>query len=427
MDATGTKVSLEDLQKIVGEEHAREAGPEEAVDEVSPSFVAKPGSIEEASELMKLASSEGLAMAPRGSGTKMALGNPPRSLDLIVSTARMNEVIEHVPGDQIVRVQAGVELEVLQEQLAGSDQMLGIDPPEMRATVGGIIATNSSGPRRMRYGTIRDLIIGITVVLPDGTVAKAGGKVVKNVAGYDLSKLFTGSLGTLGLIATANFRLHPKPEAAQTVAVELSSTQEAGEAAQAIMHSQIVSSALELHWAGETKLLTVLIEGIPPAVEAQAEMASFLFKPFGEARTLSDEEADTLGPLTSPGNPEANDEVALKIGAPPAELTGVLDSVLDACGRRGVTSRITGHAATGVTLVGLSGGDEEAQVGVAEEIREIWARKGGSLVVLRAPLSIKKKVDAWGPAGDYLGLIRRVKEKFDPRGVLNPGRFLGGI
>jgi glycolate oxidase FAD binding subunit len=279
----------------------------------------------------------------------------------------------------------------------------------------------------LRYGTIRDLIIGITVVLADGTVAKAGGKVVKNVAGYDLSKLFTGSLGTLGLVATANFRLHPKPEAARTVAVELSSTQEAGEATQAIMHSQIVSSALELHWSEETKLLTVLIEGIPPAVEAQAETASFLFKPFGETRTLSDEEAPYLGPLTPPDAPEAEDEVAFKIAVPPAELTGVLDSVLGTCERKSVAPRITGHAASGVTLVGLSGGGEEAQAGVVEELREIWVRWGGSLVVLRAPLSIKKKVDAWGPAGDYLGLVRRVKEKFDPRGVLNPGRFLGGI
>ena len=427
MDTTGTKVSLEDLQRIVGEEYAREAAAEDAVDGVRPSFVAEPGSIEEASELMKLASSEGLSVAPRGSGTKMALGNPPRSLDLIVSTARMNEVIEHTPEDQVVRVQAGVKLEALQEQLAGSDQILGIDPPEKGATIGGIIAANSSGPRRLRYGTIRDLIIGITVVLADGTVAKAGGKVVKNVAGYDLSKLFTGSLGTLGLIATANFRLHPKPEAARTVAVELSSTQEAGEATQAIMHSQIVSSALELHWSEETKLLTVLIEGIPPAVEAQAETASFLFKPFGETRTLGDEEAPYLGPLTPPDAPEAEDEVALKIAAPPAELTGVLDSVLGTCERKSVAPRITGHAASGVTLVGLSGGGEEAQAGVIEELREIWVRWGGSLVVLRAPLSIKKKVDAWGPAGDYLGLVRRVKEKFDPRGVLNPGRFLGGI
>jgi len=427
MDATGTKGSLKDLQRIVGEEHAREATAEDAVGGLTPFFVAEPGSLEETSELMKLASSEGLSVAPRGGGTKMHLGNPPRELDLIVSTARLNEVIEHAPGDQVVRVQAGIKLETLQERLADSNQMLGIDPPEEGATIGGIIAANSSGPRRLRYGTIRDLIIGITVVLADGTVAKAGGKVVKNVAGYDLSKLFTGSLGTLGLIATANFRLHPKPEAARTVVVELSSTEEAGEATQAIIHSQVVASALELHWSEEAKLLAVLIEGIGPSVEAQAETASFLFKPFGETQILSDEEADFLGPLRPFDAPGAENEVAIKLAAPPAELTGVLDSVLEACARKGVTPRVAGHAGTGVTYVALFEGGEDAWVRIIEELREVWTRRGGSLVLLKAPLSIKKRIDTWGPAGDYLGLTRRVKEKFDPRGVLNPGRFLGGI
>src|SRR5918995_3057509 len=211
MDTRTKNVSLEDLQRIVGEEHAREATSEDAVDGVGPSFVAEPGSVEETSELLRFAAEEGLAVSPRGGGTKASLGNPPRELDLILSTVRMDEVIEHVPGDQVVRVQAGIRLRDLQERLAGSDQMLGIDPPEEGATVGGAVAANSTGPRRYRYGTIRDLIIGITVILSDGTVAKAGGKVVKNVAGYDLSKLFTGSLGTLGVIANANFRLHPRP------------------------------------------------------------------------------------------------------------------------------------------------------------------------------------------------------------------------
>lgn len=427
MDTSTKNVSLEDLQKIVGEEHAREATEEDVVDGVAPSFVAEPGSTEEISELMKLASEEGLTAAPRGSGTKMDLGNPPRDLDLIVSTARMNEVIEHTPGDQVVRVQAGLKLQDLQEQLASADQMLGIDPPETRAgaTVGGIVAANSSGPRRYSYGTVRDLIIGITVVLPDGTIAKAGGKVVKNVAGYDLSKLFTGSLGTLGVIATCNFRLHPKPEASRTVAVEMSDTLSAGQAAQAIVHAQLVPSAMELHWSEEQKLLSILIEGIPPGVEAQAETTSYLLKGFGEVRTLSDEEVEDLGPLDPPG--AGNEEVAIQISAPPAELTGVLDSVLGATERRGVSPRITGHAGTGTTYVALSGGDEEARVHVVEELREIWVRRGGSVVVRKAPPSTKSRLEAWGPVGDYLGLLRRVKDKFDPGGNLNPGRFVGGI
>src|SRR5918998_2482738 len=163
MDTRTKNVSLEDLQRIVGAEYAREATSEDAVDGVEPTFVAEPGSVEETSELLRLASDAGLAVAPRGGGTKASLGNPPRELDLILSTVPTNEVVEHVPGDQVVRVQAGMRLRDLQERLAGSDQMLGIDPPEEGATIGGVVAANSTGPRRYRYGTIRDLIIGLTV------------------------------------------------------------------------------------------------------------------------------------------------------------------------------------------------------------------------------------------------------------------------
>jgi glycolate oxidase FAD binding subunit len=410
----------EDLRRIVGPDNVHEATEEDAVEGVEPDFVVEPGSVQEISDVMKLAASEGLAVAPRGSGTKTHIGDPPRRLDLIVSTARMNEVLEHTPGDQIVRLEAGVKLEDLQEHVSGSDQMLAIDPPESGATIGGIVATNSSGPRRYRYGTIRDLIIGITVVLQDGTVAKAGGKVVKNVAGYDLSKLFTGSLGTLGIIANANFRLHPRPEAARTVAVEVAGPQQAQAAAQAIVHSQIEATAVELHYGEDEKQLKVLLESIPGGIDAKTETAFFLLKQFGEVRTLSDEEADHPGHLTTA-------EVVLKIGAPPADLAAVLESVFGAAERKGFGHpRITGHAGSGVTLVGFSGESEAGAAGFVEEMREIWVRRGGSVTLQRAPLTLKQRVSTWDNGGDYLGLIRRVKEKFDPRGGMNPGRFLGG-
>jgi glycolate oxidase FAD binding subunit len=410
----------EDLRRIVGPDNLRGATEQDAVEGVEPDFVVEPGSIEEISDLMKLAAREGLAVAPRGGGTKMHIGDPPRRLDLIVSTARMNEVLEHTPGDQIIRLEAGVKLEDLQEHISGSDQMLAIDPPESGATIGGIVAANSSGPRRYRYGTIRDLIIGITVVLHDGTVAKAGGKVVKNVAGYDLSKLFTGSLGTLGVIANANFRLHPRPGAARTVAVEVTEPQQAQAAAQAIVHSQVEATAVELHYDENERRLAVLLESIPGGIDAKAETTSFLLKQFGEVRTLSDEEVNHLGPLTPP-------EVVLKIGAPPAELAAVLVAVLGAAERKGLAHpRITGHAGTGVTLVGFSGENEDGAAGFVEEMREIWVRRGGNVTLQRAPLTLKQRVSTWDNGGDYLGLVRRVKEKFDPRGGMNPGRFLGG-
>ena len=418
------KAYLEDLQRVVGKKNVREATPEDAVEGVEPSLVVEPGAVEEISAVMKLASAEGLTVSPRGGGTKMGLGAPPRAVDLVLSTARMNEVIEHVPGDQVVRVQAGLKLSDLQERLGGEDQMLALDPPEKAAgaTLGGIVAANSSGPRRFRYGTVRDLIIGVTVVLADGTVAKAGGKVVKNVAGYDLAKLFTGSLGTLGVISDCNFRLHPRPDAARTLAVEVESPQQAGDAAQAIVHSQVEATAIELHWGGETKLVSVLLESIPGGIEAKEERTRLLLEPFGEVRNLDDDEADNLGPLNLPGA----DEVEIKVGAPPAELASVVESVLDASARRGVAARLTGHAGTGVTFAGLSG--EEGLISEAiGEVRDVWTRAGGSVVVRSAPASFKERIDVWGPPGDYGGLLRRVKEKFDPGYAMNPGRYVGGI
>jgi glycolate oxidase FAD binding subunit len=414
-----------DLRQIVGSNNIREATTEDAIEGVQPALVVEPGSVEEISGVMKLAAREGLAVSPRGGGTKTHLGDAPRQLDLIVSTTRMNEIMEHTPGDQIFRAEAGVRLEDLQERISESDQMLALDPPESGATLGGIIAANSSGPRRYKYGTVRDLIIGITVVLHDGTVAKAGSKVVKNVAGYDLSKLFTGSLGTLGIIATANFRLHPLPKASRTVAVEVESPQQAQEATQSIVHSQVEATAIELHYAEDEKLLTVLLESIPGGMDAKVETASFLLKQFGEVRTLSEEEADHLGPLTPPA---VADEIVLKLGAPPAELGSVLESVLGAAERRGLAHpRITGHAGTGVTFIGFSGEDEDAAVGFVGEMREIQTRKSGNVTLQRAPLTLKQRVSTWDNGGDYLGLVRRVKEKFDPRGGMNPGRYLGGL
>jgi glycolate oxidase FAD binding subunit len=421
-------VPTEELQGIVGDEHVGKASSEDAVDGVRPSLVVEPGTIEETSEVMKLASREGLSVSPRGGGTKMGLGNPPREVDLVLSTARMDEVIEHVPGDQFVRVQAGLKLQDLQEKLAEADQMLGVDPPEDGATIGGIVAANSSGPRRLRYGTVRDLIIGIKVVLADGTVAKAGGKVVKNVAGYDLSKLFTGSLGTLGVIAEANFRLHPIRESARTVFLEVDDHKKIADAVQELTHSsfsQFVLDALEMRWEGERGVIAALFEGIEPAVEAQSTAATEVLRSHGETSVLGEDDGEEFWKSFA-RRPWATGDVALKIGAPPADLTAVLDSVLGAAGRADVEVRLSGHAGIGVTFAGLSGG-EDGLVEVVEEVREIRVRRGGSVVVQEAPLTIKERLDAWGSGGDYLGLTRRVKEKFDPGYTINPGRFLGGI
>jgi glycolate oxidase FAD binding subunit len=410
------------------------APPGAAVDGVPVGRVARPGSVEEASQVLRAAAADGLAVGFVGGASKLGLGNPPERVDLLVSTERLDQVLEHAAGDLVVRAQAGVRLAGLQGALAPAGQWLALDPPEPRATLGGVVAANASGPRRLRYGTVRDLIIGITVVLADGTVARAGGKVVKNVAGYDLAKLFCGSLGTLGMVAEVIFRLHPLPAAAAVVTLKVDAPPQVGQAALRLLRSPLEPSAIELTvdewgWPGR---LTVVFEGIAPGVEAQAAAAAELLGQVGEAAVAGPGETDAalsqLGAL-----PFEKAELAFKTSCPPAELPAVLADL--GGGQQRWSGPVSAHAGTGV-LWSASGreGDLRADhpsvprlVEWVAKAREGLAARGGSLVVVKAPLHLKRQVDAWGPAGDALGLMRRVKERFDPERRMSPGRFVGGI
>jgi glycolate oxidase FAD binding subunit len=422
------------LQELDRGDLIRPAPPGTAVDGVPVAHLARPGSVEEAAQVLAAAAADGLAVAFAGGASKLGLGNPPERVDLLVSTERLDRVLEHAAGDLVVRAQAGVPLADLQAALAPAGQWLALDPPEPGSTLGGVVAANASGPRRLRYGTVRDLIIGITVVLADGTVARAGGKVVKNVAGYDLAKLFCGSLGTLGMVAEVIFRLHPLPAAAGAVTLEVERPEQAGEAVQRLGRSPLEPSAVELVWSDRQLpgRLTVLFEGIRPGVEAQAAAAAELLGRVGEAAVAGP--GETEAELSRLGaRPFEKAEVGVKVAFPPAELPGVLADL-----RAGLLGdAVGGHAATGVLWAAsparegdLPLGDADDLAGVAEQVaraRERLTARGGSLVVVKAPPELKRAVDAWGPAGDALGLMRRVKERFDPDRRMSPGRFVGGI
>jgi glycolate dehydrogenase FAD-binding subunit len=415
---------------------ARPAGEADRIDGVAPTLVARPGTVEEAGEVLRAASLAGLAVAFRGGGSKLGLGNPPDRVDLLVSTERLDRVLEHAAGDLVVKVEGGTRLADLQAALAPAGQWLALDPPEAGATVGGVVAANASGPHRLRYGTARDLIIGITVVLADGTVAHAGGKVVKNVAGYDLAKLFCGSLGTLGLVAEATFRLHPLPADAAAVTLPVERAEQIGQAVRSLRRSTLEPSAIELTWL-DLRLpgrLTVLFEGLRPGVEAQAAAAAELLGAAAEPTVLGP--GETGAALASLGAlPFEKADVAVKATCPPTELPGALaDLIAGPLGRGG---QLSAHAGTGVLwaasaaregdLAAGGGRDVPMLAGAIAETRTRLAARGGSLVVVKAPVQLKRAVDVWGPAGDALGLMRRVKERFDPDRRLNPGRFVGGI
>src|SRR6266566_6837379 len=244
---------------------ARAADASDAVAGVAPRYAASPASVAEASAVMRVAAEQALTVVPRGSGSRLDWGAPPRRCDLVVDTLRLDQVVEHAAGDLVARIQAGAGMRRLGEVLAAAGQQLALDPapgdgpagqeqagaePASTGTVGGTLATAAAGPRRLRYGTPRDLIIGITVVRADGTVAKSGGKVVKNVAGYDIGKLFAGSRGTLGLITQATFRLHPVPAESAYVTAECAAAVDACQMIALALGSPASPVAAELDWPG---------------------------------------------------------------------------------------------------------------------------------------------------------------------------------
>lgn len=417
--AEARTTTLEHVRAIVGQKYARAGRAGDTIDGMVPSLVVTPGTVDQAASVLRFASESGLAVAPTGGGTKLAWGNPPSRFDVLLRTTRLNRVLEHAAGDLVVRAQAGTKLADLQIALGKAGQRLALDSSENGATLGGMVAANASGPLRLRFGTARDQLIGITYVLPDGTVARAGGKVVKSVAGYDLCKLFTGSLGTLGLLVQTIFRLHPVPAARQAVCCRLDSPRRLAEATQAMLHSFLVPSTLDFRWNRDC-CLTALFEGISSGVEAQAGAAVTMWQSHGAVSALSGEEYDTWW-----SEERADWPVSMVISTVPTEIGFVLEHV-QSLASDGVDAIVRGQAGNGVSLVDLTG-EIARMVPAITHLRQAVGQVSGTLVVRRAPLEIKRQIDVWGQVGDALPLMQRVKARFDPQGTLNPGRFVGGI
>lgn len=419
--------------------HARAAMEGDAVAGVAPRVVVEPETEEQVGAVLAFADREGLTVLPRGGGTQPGMGLPPRGGDIVLSVARLNAILEHAPHDQTVSVQAGLTLAELQAALAKTHQWLALDPVVGQgATIGGLIATNASGARRLRYGSIRDQIIGIRVALADGTLAKGGGKVVKNVAGYDLPKLFTGSLGTLGVIVAATFRLYPLPTASRTVLIAALSPDALCELAVKVIGSALVPTSIDLVQDGEGGACTLAVRFESGVAEAVAEQCEALLElaggPREGARTLDgEEEAQFWREMEGrpgygsgePANARAEASILLKASLLPADVAGWLDALDGAARRRGMEARWQAHAGHGIVYARLRGGS--AALGeLVGELRALALARRGSLVVSDAPPEIARAVDVWGPIG-ALDVMRRLKARFDPHATLNPGRFVGGI
>jgi glycolate oxidase FAD binding subunit len=400
-------------------ESRRQSRPENPADiaGVPASAVATPDSTAEVADVVRGAAADGLALVARGAGTRQDWALPPQQLDLILETRGLCGLVEHLAGDLVAVVRAGTPLRQVQEALRPAGQQLALDEPLPGATIGGTVAVNASGPRRMLYGTVRDLLIGVTVVRADGVVAKAGGKVVKNVAGYDLGKLIAGSYGTLGVITECAFRLHPLPAASRFVSVRVEGPEEAGRALSAVLGAQVVPSALEIDT--EPPTVTALVEGVPAGV---TQRAADLEKLLGDGAVQSDSPPPGWGTY-----PWRRGDVGIKLTSALSRVPYLLIAAGVTAHLHDVALRLRGSAGTGVLYAGLPGDtDPGIVVGVVSDLRAATRAGAGHCVVLTAPPAIRSRLDVWGHV-DGLDLMRRVKEQFDPAGILAPGRFVGGI
>jgi len=414
---TDTAISL------LGIEAVRLGAPADAIDGVVPRVIVEPASAEAVAAVLEWASRDKLSVLVRGAGTKIGWGPAPRRIDVLISTARLNAVVAHRHGDLTATVQGGATLGDVNNTLAQHRQWIPLDPPWAdRATIGGIVATNDSGPRRHRYGAPRDLIIGVEFARVDGRLAKGGGIVVKNVAGYDLPRLLTGSFGSLGVIVTATFKLYPLTAASRTLVVKPSNASDLGSLALKLSASHLTPTALE--FATHPLRLIVRFESIESSVTQQADTAAKLIAESGyEAQTLSESaEAEYWQSHARLADDERG--ALLKVSVLPTDIAETLTIIERLAGNRGYTA--VGRAGAGVFLLRITE-DVQLQKRVIDGLRDALQIGKGSAVVVKSSPELRTHVDVWGPIGDGLALMKAVKQRFDPAGILSPGRGPGGL
>ena len=392
----------------------------DAIDGVCPRIVAEPTTGQALAEILRWACAERLAVGVRGGGTKLTWGRRPGPIDVALSTARLNRVVEHRHGDLTATIEAGATLTQVNDALGIHRQWLPLDPPwPERATVGGIVATNDSGPSRHWHGAPRDLIIGVTFARHDGALAKAGGIVVKNVAGYDLSRLMTGAFGSLGVIVDATFKVTPIAVSSRTLTVDLDNVEALEPALTAVMASSLTPSAVEL--AYPPARLLVRFQSVDQAVEKQAEEARRLMEAATRARALvvaGDAERQVWADHSSWWDA---DGTLLKVSTLAQALIPTVSWLRDQCDSQGLQLAAQGRAGLAVFYVRLDG-PAEAQGRLIDALRGRLPLGEGSVVVRRASQTVREVADPWGPLGDGQGVMQLIKKRFDPDSRLNSGR-----
>jgi glycolate oxidase FAD binding subunit len=446
-----TSSLLRTLAEIVGPAYCL-GGADRApfvVDGRTPCGVVLPGAADEVARVVTAAAAAGVPVIPWGGGTQMSRGTPPPDGALVVGLRRLNRVVEHEPGDLTATVEAGITIEALQAALGMRGQWLPLDPPAPgEATLGGVLASNAAGPRRHGYGTARDLVIGIRVVAADGRLVRAGGKVVKNVAGYDLVKLYIGSHGTLGIIVDVTLKLRPRPEAEGACWATFASLDAAAGAAATLAGSELGPVVLTLLDeraavagargsalpAARGPALLAAFDGLARTVAWQGDEAARRLRAAG-ARTVDWLDAASvtraLEVVREPRRLIANPVALATAGVLPRAVGPYMEAAHATARAAGFEATAVAHAGHGIVTLLLAPGStpQPAAVtaGVLAEWRAAARAHDGHLVVEWAPLGVREACPVWDPPGPSLALMKGLKASLDPRGVLNPGRFVGGI
>ncbi len=433
-----------------------------AVDGLIPSAVVWPDSAEQVAAVLRWAQRERLAVVPRGSGTKIGLGGMAKRLDIVLSTSRLSQLSDYDVGNFTITAEAGMMFSQVTQLTAAQRQMLPLQYPHSAATLGGLIAANAYNPKRLRYGGVRDLLLGLRIALPSGEIAHFGGTVVKNVAGYDMGKLFLGSLGAFGVIIEATFRLYTLPERDETLLAAFPALRQGAAAVTQLMGTQLLPSQILLLNAmavraiapqdttqvdaGEA-LLLVSCEGMDEAVERQLGDIARICQGHGASsvQTLTGEAQlqlrHRLGAVTStPSQPSSRDGqgvsgagTVVRVGTLPSRVPAVMEAVAQMLYPTALEAMIIGDC--GVGLVGLCLEPEGQATGVMQEpllrvlrgLPGLVVADGGYAVVERAPREIKGQLEVWGPPPSSLALLKALKGQFDPEGILSSGRFIGGL
>jgi len=447
------KPPFKEIISIVGENYIFDQSSElEAyfVDGKKPKLVVFPNTVEEISEIIKVANRDSLAIIPWGGGTKISLGNLPERVDVILGTTRLNQVLEHYDSDLVATTECGITLKDFQTALKEKNQTLPIDPPHLHrgATVGGIIATNDSGPKRLRYGTIhgtlRELILAIKVIRPDGNISKGGAKVVKSVAGYDLPKLYVGSLGTIGIIAEATFRLYPIPECSQTYLVKFPNLKSAHDAVLSILDSPVTPTCLEiindnlkkfinekinLNLESNGVALATRIESVEKAVKSQvSKLQEICSKHSGDGILVENELEDGLwNEIREFSWTKAeNEKTVCKASVLVTDIPKVFEKVKDLSKNSALEILASARAGNGVLIISLDG-EISKLIEAIISLRDLVNSLRGTLIIQEAPVTLKSEMDVWGDMGSSLYIMKKLKSQFDPNCIMNPGRFIGGI